>query len=172
MGSSSPPRPSPLPHAVVLPYPAQGHVIPLMELSHRLVDSGFSVTFVNTHFDHALVRASLPGLRPETGPLPLMSIPDGLDPGADRNDLGRLTLALLERMRRHLEELIRAASADPDRGPVTCVIADQSMPWALDVAKRMGLRGVAFWPASAGLLKTMLGIPSMIEDGIISADDV
>ncbi|KAK1317019.1 UDP-glycosyltransferase 83A1 [Acorus calamus] len=172
MGSSSPPWPSPLPHAVVLPYPAQGHVIPLMELSHRLVDHGFSVTFVNTHFDHARVWASHPGPRAETGPLRLVSIPDGLEPGADRNDLGRLTLALLERMPGHLEELIRAASAEPERGPVTCVIADQSMPWALDVAKKMGLRGVAFWPASAGLLATMFSIPSLIEDGIINADGV
>jgi UDP:flavonoid glycosyltransferase YjiC (YdhE family) len=33
---------------MVLPFPAQGHVTPLMELSHRLVDNGFEVTFVNT----------------------------------------------------------------------------------------------------------------------------
>ncbi|KAK1287941.1 UDP-glycosyltransferase 83A1 [Acorus calamus] len=173
MGSSSPPPPPP-PHALVLPYPAQGHVIPLMELSHRLVDRGFTITFVNTHFDRARVRASQPGPWADTGPLRLVSIPDGLDPRADRNDLGRLTLAMQEHMPGHLEELIRASSAEPepDRGPLTCVIADHSMAWALDVAKKMGLRAVAFWPSSAGLLATMLDVPNMIEDGIIDTNGV
>ncbi|KAK1273110.1 UDP-glycosyltransferase 83A1 [Acorus gramineus] len=172
MGSSSPPSPTP-PHAVVLPYPAQGHVIPLMELSHRLVDRGFNITFVNTHFDHArVVRASLSGPRAETGPLRLVSCPDGLEPGTDRDDLGRLTLSIQEHMPGHLEELIQAASADPEQGPVTCVIADQTMPWALDVAKKMGLRAVAFWPASAVMLATTLNIPNMINDGTIDKNGV
>jgi hypothetical protein len=46
-------------HVMVLPMPCQGHVTPLMELSHRLVDHGFEVTFVNTEVDHALVVAAL-----------------------------------------------------------------------------------------------------------------
>ncbi|KAK1263812.1 UDP-glycosyltransferase 83A1 [Acorus gramineus] len=177
MGSASPPPPPPSPpppHALVLPCPAQGHVIPLMELSHRLVDRGFTITFVNTHFDRARVRASQPGPWTDTGPLRLVSIPDGLDPRADRNDLGRLTLAMQEHMPGHLEELIRDSSAEPEpeRGPLTCVIADHSMAWALDVAKKMGLRAVAFWPSSAGLLATMLDVPNMIEDGIIDTNGI
>ncbi|KAK1263811.1 UDP-glycosyltransferase 83A1 [Acorus gramineus] len=131
MGSASPPPPppSPPPHALVLPYPAQGHVIPLMELSHRLVDRGFTITFVNTHFDRARLRASQPGPWTDTGPLRLVSIPDGLEPRADRNDLGRLTLTMQEHMPGHLEELIRVYSAEPEpeRGPLTCVIANHSM---------------------------------------------
>ncbi|KAK1284422.1 UDP-glycosyltransferase 83A1 [Acorus calamus] len=158
MGSSS--SPTPPPHAVVIPYPAQGHVIPLMELSHRLVDRGFSVTFVNTHFDHARLLASLPGPQAETGPLRLVSIPDGL------------TLAIEEHMPGHLEEVIQAVSAEPERGPVTFVIADQCMPWALDVAKKMSLRAVAFWPASVAMLATTLNIPNMIDDGTIDANGV
>ncbi|KAK1308444.1 UDP-glycosyltransferase 83A1 [Acorus calamus] len=169
MGSSSPPTPPP--HAVVIPYPAQGHVIPLMELSHCLVDRGFSITFVNTHFDHARLLASLPDPRAETGPLRLVSIPDGLEPGANRNDLGRLTLAIEEHMPGHLEELIQAVSAEPERGPVTCVITEQCMPWALDVAKKMGLRAAAFWPASAATLVMNFNIPNMINDGTIDTNE-
>ncbi|KAK1307661.1 UDP-glycosyltransferase 89A2 [Acorus calamus] len=37
--------PSPPPHAVFIPYLAQGHVIPLRELSHRLVDRGFFLIY-------------------------------------------------------------------------------------------------------------------------------
>jgi hypothetical protein len=46
-------------HILVLQLPAQGHVTPLMELSHRLVDHGFEVTFVNTEAHHARVVGAL-----------------------------------------------------------------------------------------------------------------
>ncbi|RVW82738.1 hypothetical protein CK203_046888 [Vitis vinifera] len=35
-----------------LPYPTQGHAIPLVELSQHLVKHGLKVTFVNREFDH------------------------------------------------------------------------------------------------------------------------
>ncbi|RLM69675.1 putative glucosyl transferase [Panicum miliaceum] len=46
-------------HVLVLPFPAQGQVTPLMELSHRLVDHGFKVTFIVTEVDQALVVADV-----------------------------------------------------------------------------------------------------------------
>ncbi|KAK1278437.1 UDP-glycosyltransferase 83A1 [Acorus gramineus] len=168
MGSPSPPQP----HALVLPFPLQGHIIPLMELSHRLVDHGFSVTFVNTHFNHARILDSLPGPRAKTAPLRLVSVPDGLEPGVDRNDIGRLTLTISEHMPGHLEELIRASSTKSKRGPVTCIIADHSMAWALDIARKMCLRAAAFWPGSAAMLMTILSSPNMIDDGTIDANGV
>ncbi|KAK1307660.1 UDP-glycosyltransferase 83A1 [Acorus calamus] len=167
MGSSSPP-----PHALVIPYPAQGHVISFMELSHRLIDHGFHVTFVNTDFDHARVMASLPGPLSGTGPTPpllrLVSIPDGLEPGADRNNLKRLTLSVEEHMPGLLEKLLVHAASGVS--PVTCVIADHCMAWALDVAKKIGLRAAAFSTTSADALVMALSIPRMIDDGTIDAN--
>ncbi|TKY50179.1 UDP-glycosyltransferase 83A1 [Spatholobus suberectus] len=40
------------PTVLVLPYPAQGHVNPLMTLSQKLVERGCKVIFVNSDFDH------------------------------------------------------------------------------------------------------------------------
>lgn len=37
------------PHALVIPFPGQGHVIPFMEFSHCLAAAGFKITFVNTN---------------------------------------------------------------------------------------------------------------------------
>lgn len=46
------------PHIVAIPYPAQGHVIPLLEFSQCLVNHGFKVTFVNTeHNDKRVMNA-------------------------------------------------------------------------------------------------------------------
>ncbi|KAL0413840.1 UNVERIFIED_CONTAM: UDP-glycosyltransferase 86A2 [Sesamum radiatum] len=39
-------------HAIVIPYPYQGHVTPMINLSIRLASRGFTVTFVQTEFIH------------------------------------------------------------------------------------------------------------------------
>ncbi|KAI4963625.1 hypothetical protein ZWY2020_011276 [Hordeum vulgare] len=75
------------PHAVLIPYPAQGHVTPLLNLAKVLHSRGFYVTFVNSEYNHRrLLRSrgedSLAGLddfRFET-------IPDGL-PRIDNEDV-------------------------------------------------------------------------------------
>ena len=41
------------PHVVVIPFLVQGHVAPLMKLSHLIVDHQIKVIFVNTEFIHA-----------------------------------------------------------------------------------------------------------------------
>ena len=96
------------PHALVLSFPAQGHVIPLVELSYCLVDCGFKITFVNTQFNHNRVTAAFSNRDDsEMDHIQLISIPDGLGPREDRNDLTRLTNSFLKTMPRYLEELIR-----------------------------------------------------------------
>jgi UDP:flavonoid glycosyltransferase YjiC (YdhE family) len=68
------------PHALVIPYPAQGHVIPLLEVAHALADRGFTVTFVNTEFIHARVVAAGAGLE-DSGRVRFVAVPDGMAPG-------------------------------------------------------------------------------------------
>ncbi|KAG5573315.1 hypothetical protein H5410_063081 [Solanum commersonii] len=40
------------PHAVCIPYPAQGHIDPMLKLAKILHHKGFHITFVNTKFNH------------------------------------------------------------------------------------------------------------------------
>ena len=47
MGSFIPAE-KPLPHAVCVPFPAQGHVNPMLKLAKLLNYKGFHITFVNT----------------------------------------------------------------------------------------------------------------------------
>ncbi|TVU11160.1 hypothetical protein EJB05_44727, partial [Eragrostis curvula] len=42
---------APPPRVMVLPFPAQGHVMPLMALAHLLVQHGIEVELVNTDFN-------------------------------------------------------------------------------------------------------------------------
>lgn len=69
------------PHAVCMPFPAQGHVIPMMQMAKVLHRKGFHITFVHTEYNRRrLIRsrgpdavAGLPGFR-------FATIPDGLPP--------------------------------------------------------------------------------------------
>nr|XP_010923602.3 UDP-glycosyltransferase 83A1-like [Elaeis guineensis] len=156
-------------HAIIVPVPAQGHVIPLMALSHSLVAHGFRITFINSEFNHEHVVASLSQNGGDgVERIQMVSFPDGLAPHEDRKDIQKLTEGIGGVMPGHLEELIKQNTSKGDR--VTCVIADRSMGWALQVAQKMGIRSAAFWPASAAVLALFLSIPKMIQDGIIDAD--
>ncbi|KAL3633076.1 hypothetical protein CASFOL_026060 [Castilleja foliolosa] len=46
------------PHAIMIPYPYQGHINPFVHLAVKLASQGFTITFVNTQFaDHRISRA-------------------------------------------------------------------------------------------------------------------
>ncbi|KAF0915038.1 hypothetical protein E2562_033166 [Oryza meyeriana var. granulata] len=157
-------------HVLVLPMPCQGHVIPLMELSHGLADDGFEVTFVNTEVDHALVVAALPAggaaeLR-DRG-IHLAFIPDGLTDDEDRKDLNKLIDAYSRHMPGHLERLIREMEA-AGRPKARWLVGDVNMGWSFVVARKLGIRVASFWPASAACLAIMLKIPKLIEDGVLN----
>ena len=91
---------------LVIPLPFQGHVAPLMKLSHKIVDHGIKVTFVNTEFIHGKVKASMVVKSEEKSPIRLVSIPDGLESGDVRKVFLKLTLSMLKVMPVHFKDLI------------------------------------------------------------------
>jgi hypothetical protein len=146
------------PHAVCLPYPAQGHITPMLNVAKLLHARGFHVTFVNSEYNHArLVRtrgaaalAGVPGFR-------FATIPDGM-PSIDDNDddvtqdipalCKSTTETCLEPFRRLLADINGSASAE-GHPPVTCVVSDVIMGFSMDAAKELGLPYVQLWTASA-----------------------
>nr|XP_043637191.1 UDP-glycosyltransferase 83A1-like [Erigeron canadensis] len=151
-------------HVVVIPYPAQGHVIPIMELAQRLVQQGVKVTFINTDFNHKLVTSNRLPKDGFSGLLQMISVPDGLEPWDDRSDVWKFTTSILQTMPGKLEQLIETINKE-ENNKVTCIIADVCMGWAI---KNMGIRSAAFWPASVATLAAILSIPKLIDDGIIN----
>ncbi|KAI6692094.1 hypothetical protein NL676_019804 [Syzygium grande] len=74
-----------LAHAVCVPFPAQGHINPMMQLAKLLHARGVLVTFVNTEFNHRrLLQAKGPDSLPDLENFRFETIPDGLPP-SDRN---------------------------------------------------------------------------------------
>ncbi|KAJ9147533.1 hypothetical protein P3X46_029683 [Hevea brasiliensis] len=160
-------------HVLVLPYPAQGHVNPLMHCAHRLVNLGFKVTFVNTHFNHKRVLTTMVGRNDPTGScVNLVSIPDGLGLEDDRNDIGKLSEAIMITMPKSLEELIQKINMTLELGdqPITCIVSDAVMAWSREVANNLGIRVAVVWPASAASYSIAANIPNLIRDGYIDDD--
>jgi hypothetical protein len=145
----------------------------MLEVAHALADRGFAVTFVNTEFIHARVVAAGAGLE-DGGRIRFMAVPDGMAPGEDRNQLVRLTMLMEEFMAPQVEELILASSVGGGAagGKITCMVTDYNVgSWALEVARRTGIRSAAVWPASAAVMATLLSFDKLIEDKIIDAED-
>ncbi|KAL4633524.1 hypothetical protein ACB092_04G128900 [Castanea dentata] len=113
------------PHVLVIPLPLQGHVAPLMKLSHKIVDHGIKVTFVNTEFIHAKVTASMA-----------------------RNDTLKLAESILKAMPGHFKDLIEKINQSNDDDQISCIIADTTIGSALEVAEKMGIKRAAFFPAA------------------------
>lgn len=145
------------PHAVLVPYPAQGHINPLMQLARLLHSRGLHITFVYTEYHRdRLIRAKgsssvqgLPNFRFE-------AIRDGLPP-PDHPDSARRTADVCDSMRKHsvapFRQLLTELNSSPDNPRVTCIISDAVMSFTIRVAWELGIPEVQFWTASAcGLL--------------------
>ncbi|XP_031492204.1 UDP-glycosyltransferase 83A1-like [Nymphaea colorata] len=161
------------PHVLAIPFPAQGHIMPLMQLSHRLIRRGFLVTFVNTeHIHERLMAAEQPG-KPSSqdfaGEIKLVSIPDGCANGSDRKKFGTFSNIMLKEMPGPLENLILDTNIR-DAQKITCVIADVHMFWALEVAEKLNITRVAFWPASAATFSVVASIPQLLEKRVIDSN--
>ncbi|KAJ4827457.1 hypothetical protein Tsubulata_932976 [Turnera subulata] len=159
------------PHAVCIPYPAQGHITPMLKVAKLLHHKGFHITFVNTEYNHKRLLKSrgpnsldgLPDFRFET-------IPDGLPPvDADATqDIPSLcdstSKNCLEPFRQLLSKL-NASSADLP--PVTCVVSDGVMSFTLDAAEELGLPIVLFWTTSACGFLAYAHYKHLIERGLV-----
>ncbi|TVU13649.1 hypothetical protein EJB05_37069, partial [Eragrostis curvula] len=154
MGSSAPEeRP---PHAVCMPYPAQGHVTPMFKLAKLLHARGFHVTFVNTEYNHRRLLQSQGAAALEATPgFRFASIPDGLPPSdADATqDIPALSYSTMTTCLPHLLRLLERLNSEAAAGgscwaPVTCLLFDAVMSFGYDAAREIGVPAVALWTAS------------------------
>ncbi|KAL3725010.1 hypothetical protein ACJRO7_030079 [Eucalyptus globulus] len=126
-------------HVLILPFPAQGHINPMLQFSKRLVSKGLKATL-------ALTVHLAGSMQPDpSSSIDLETISDGHDLGGfmgaesieayqtDFRDVGSRTLAEL------IHKLDRLGR------PLDAVIYDGFLPWVLDVAKQCDKLGVVFF---------------------------
>ncbi|XP_047312872.1 UDP-glycosyltransferase 83A1-like [Impatiens glandulifera] len=162
MGSDYPPPP----HLLLFPYPAQGHVMPLMELAQTLAIHGLNITFLNTQTNHNRLIASTileNGTSSLSHRIRMVSLPDLAD---NEYHMDQLRQPMLEKLVSELNE------KDDDHGRITCFLADYCAAWSLEVGKKMGIKTAVFVPFSATTLLLISNIQNLIDDGTIDQEGV
>uniref|UniRef100_A0ACD5YFY7 Uncharacterized protein n=1 Tax=Avena sativa TaxID=4498 RepID=A0ACD5YFY7_AVESA len=140
-GESAQPQAGAGGHVVLLPYPSQGHVHPLLQFAKRLAYHGLRPTLAVTRHILATCTPDAASL----GAVRLAAVSDGCDAGGfgQCNDV-TVYLSLLESAGSEtLADLLRAEAAAGR--PVRAVVYDAFLPWARGVAQRHGAAAAAFF---------------------------
>ncbi|XP_061376566.1 UDP-glycosyltransferase 74B1 [Gastrolobium bilobum] len=129
-------------HVLVLPYPAQGHISPLVQFAKRLASKGVKATIATTHYTVKSITAPNIGVEP---------ISDGFDEGgfAQARNVELFLSSFRTNGSRTLSQLVEKFQSTSS--PVTCIVYDSFLPWALDVAKQHGIYGASFFTNSAAV---------------------
>ncbi|KAI4343780.1 hypothetical protein L6164_011090 [Bauhinia variegata] len=129
-------------HVIVLPYPAQGHINPMLQFAKRLISKGVKATLATTPYTIKYIDASSVHVEP---------ISDGYDEGGFK--FAPSVEAYLESFKsvgsRTLSELILKFRESPC--PANCIVYDSLFPWALDVAQKFGIYKAVFLTNSASV---------------------
>ncbi|KAK7302533.1 hypothetical protein RJT34_13425 [Clitoria ternatea] len=170
------------PHAVVSPYPAQGHINPLFKLAKLLHLRGFHITFVHTQYTYKRILKTrgpnaldgLPDFRFET-------ISDGLfSMDYDDADVRQHRPSLLNSVRKNCLQpfrdlLVRLNQSATDghnhNPPVTCLVSDCYLTFPIQAAQEFSLPILLLCPSSAASLLTVMHFPTLLDKGITPLKD-
>ncbi|KAA8538103.1 hypothetical protein F0562_027711 [Nyssa sinensis] len=165
------------PHALCIPYPAQGHINPMLKLAKLLNYRGFHITFVNSEFNHKrLLKSRGPDSLNGTSSFQFETIPDGLPPSdADATqDIPSLCKSFTEHGLAPFKDLLCKVNDDASSSnapPITCIISDGVMSFTLAAAQELGIPEVLFWTTSACGFMGYVQYPILIEKGLIPLKD-
>ncbi|CAM0945125.1 unnamed protein product [Alopecurus aequalis] len=141
---------------VLVPFPAQGHVTPMLHLACALAARGIAATVAVPDFVHRRM-----GSYASSG-VELASIPSGIaDNDGEPPGFASIAHAMEHYMPAHLELMLT-------RGHAACVVVDVLASWAIPVASRRGLPSVGFWPAMLASFRVVAAIPELLRQGFIS----
>ncbi|KFK44335.1 hypothetical protein AALP_AA1G244700 [Arabis alpina] len=162
------------PHAVCVPYPAQGHINPMLKVAKLLHARGFHVTFVNTIYNHnRLLRSRGANALDGLPSFQFESIPDGL-PETDAEatqDIPALCESTMKNCLTPFKDLLQQINARDDVPPVSCIVSDGCMSFTLDAADELGVPEVLFWTTSACGFLAYLHFYRFIEKGLSPLKD-
>ncbi|KAH9625414.1 hypothetical protein KSS87_008204 [Heliosperma pusillum] len=162
------------PHAICIPTPGQGHIIPMLKLAKILHSKGFHITFVHTEYNrNRFLRSNGPNALDGLPSFRFEAIPDGL-PLTEENTTQDIP-SLADSIERHslgpFKELVTRLNKDPSVPRVSCIVSDVVMYFTLDVAEELGIPDVIFWTASACALLGYAQFDKLVEKNIVPFKD-
>ncbi|XP_074284496.1 mogroside I-E synthase-like [Silene latifolia] len=130
-------------HVIVIPYPIQGHINPMLQFSKQLASRGLKVTLATTPaFSSKFVHSE------QSNSISIETISDGstLTETANTKNVDAYIKRFDLIAPRSLTQLIETKIQLGHN--IKCIIYDSSIPWALDVARQFGVFGASFFTQS------------------------
>ncbi|WVZ15695.1 hypothetical protein V8G54_013261 [Vigna mungo] len=167
------------PHAVLIPFPSQGHINPFFTLAKLLHLRGFHITFVHTEYNYKRLLNSkalkalhvLPDFHFQT-------IPDGLPLTDDAANVTQDPLSLCKSVRENFllpfRQILAKLNDSAIAGlipPVTGLVSDFSLTFTTQVAQELALPILVFSPASATCLVSVMNLRTLSDKGLIPLKD-
>ncbi|KAH7550419.1 hypothetical protein ACOSP7_024262 [Xanthoceras sorbifolium] len=129
-------------HVLVVAYPAQGHINPLLQFAKRLASKGLKATLATTPYTVNSIQVTTVGVEP---------ISDGFDEGGFKQ--APSVKAYLESFEqvgsRTLADIILKYKNSST--PINCIVYDSLLSWAIDVARQFDIYGALMFTNSASV---------------------
>ncbi|PON74706.1 UDP-glucuronosyl/UDP-glucosyltransferase [Parasponia andersonii] len=142
-------------HVLLVSFPGQGHVNPMLRLGKRLAAKGLLITLSTTEYFGLEMRKSTNDITDQPIPVGNGFIRfEFFDDGMPVDEPGRTNLDLympkLERVGK--ESLHKLIEKQSDEGrPVSCLVNNPFIPWVCDVAEDLGIPCATLWVQSCAL---------------------
>ncbi|GLJ20527.1 hypothetical protein SUGI_0373540 [Cryptomeria japonica] len=133
-------------HAVVVPYPGQGHVNPMMQFALKFASHGIPITFVVTKSWHKVLTQADQNPFTHAPNLQVVVIPDCVVGESERWANMEAFFQSLSNMEAHVAQLLTNLSLSGT--PATCIVADVFLKWVVPFAKTQALQSVSLCPMS------------------------
>ncbi|KAF5956118.1 hypothetical protein HYC85_008974 [Camellia sinensis] len=139
-------------HVLVFPYPAQGHIMPLLDLTHILASRGLTITILVTPKNLSLLTPLLskqPSIHTLVLPFPAHpSLPHGVENAKDMPFVG--IRAIIHALGELYNPLLEWFQNHPS--PPVIIVSDFLLGWTHHLACQLGIRRFMFSPSSAVFL--------------------
>jgi len=140
-------------HVLVVPYPSQGHINPMLQFAKRLASKNLQVTFVTTEENRErMLQAQDPVTGESNSSLKIQfeTISDGLPLDFNRSKDRQMRWDMLCKMGGFtLANLIKRLNAQGNN--ICCVVYDSLLYWVPEVAKKFNIPVAFFWTQSCAV---------------------
>ncbi|XP_059317498.1 UDP-glycosyltransferase 86A1-like [Lycium ferocissimum] len=149
-------------HAIMIPVPLQGHIVPFINLAIKLASKGITITFVNTQLTHQrLMKAQsisdgsldydiFSEARNSGLDVRYTTISDGFPLNFDRaGNHDQFMEGLFHVFSAHVDDLVGNLVNSNHNPPVSCLIADSLYVWPSEIAKKYNLVNISVWTEPA-----------------------
>ncbi|KAF7124318.1 hypothetical protein RHSIM_Rhsim12G0070100 [Rhododendron simsii] len=136
-------------HILIFPYPAQGHMLPLLDLTHQLALHGLTLTILVTPQNLPTLNPLLsahPSIKTLVLPLPHHpSLPAGVENIRDIGYSGNVPI--INALGKLHDPITQWFKSHPN--PPVALISDFFLGWTLHVASQLGIPRIAFYSSGA-----------------------